>query len=119
MPLTSAPTDGGTLVLLACWFIRGLLVCATMMWSWSDPRNGESGNSSFPVCWCMSRWLASPRRPGAHQRYADTWPAANARTQCQQITPLRPAGGPEVCLLIGVDRKSSAEGETGAFDPFR
>jgi hypothetical protein len=27
----------------------------------------------------MSRWLASPRRPGAHQRYADTWPTANAR----------------------------------------
>jgi hypothetical protein len=23
--------------LLACWFIRGLLVCATMMWSWERP----------------------------------------------------------------------------------
>src|SRR5258706_8131241 len=29
----------------------------------------------------MGRWLASPRRPGAHQRYADTWRTANARTQ--------------------------------------
>jgi hypothetical protein len=29
IPLTSAPTDGGTLFLLECWFIRGLLVCAT------------------------------------------------------------------------------------------
>ena len=26
-------------------------------------------------------WLAALRRPGAHQRYADTWPTANARTQ--------------------------------------
>jgi hypothetical protein len=33
----------------------------------------------------MGRWLASPRRPGAHQRYADTWPTAKARTQCQQM----------------------------------
>jgi hypothetical protein len=28
-------------------------------------------------------WLAALRRPGAHQRYADTWPTANARTQWQ------------------------------------
>src|ERR1700731_1635990 len=31
----------------------------------------------------MGRWLAALRRPGAHQRYADIWPTANARTQCQ------------------------------------
>jgi hypothetical protein len=30
------------------------------------------------VFWCMGRWLAALRRPGAHQRYADTWLTANA-----------------------------------------
>jgi len=29
------------------------------------------------VFWCLGRWLAALRRPGAHQRYADTWPTAN------------------------------------------
>jgi hypothetical protein len=37
MPLTSAPTDGGTLVLLACWFISGLLVCGAMVWLLAQP----------------------------------------------------------------------------------
>src|SRR6266850_3753177 len=35
----------------------------------------ESHRFSFLV---YGRWLAALRRPGAHQRYADTWPTANA-----------------------------------------
>ena len=33
--------------------------------------------------------------------------------------PLRHADGPKACLLTGLDRKSSAEGENVAFDPSR
>src|SRR5258705_8655019 len=33
----------------------------------------------------MGRWLAALRRPGAHRRYADTWPTANARTHLRDF----------------------------------
>ena len=60
MPLTSAPTDAGMLGLLACWFIRRSLVCATMMWSWERPAKRRewklivSGSLVYELMVCLT-----------------------------------------------------------------
>jgi hypothetical protein len=53
-PLTSAPTDG------RCWHADSSENSSSVpRWCGrgSDPRNGENGNSSFQVCWCIGQCL--------------------------------------------------------------
>src|SRR4051812_42542070 len=64
----------------------------------------ESHRFSF---WCMGRWLAALRRPGAHQRYADTWPTANARTQWPLLARLRHAAMSAQWSLSGGGKRTS------------
>src|SRR5260370_15778847 len=49
----------------------------TVAGSTSETETIETHRFSFLVY----GWLAALRWPGAHQRFADTWPTANARTQ--------------------------------------
>src|SRR5882757_5080855 len=74
IPLTSTPTDGGTLFLLACRFIGALPVWCSddmIVASTSETEIIESHRFCFLVYGAMACPL---RRPGAHQRYADTGP---------------------------------------------
>src|SRR5580704_19779861 len=65
IPLTSTPTDGGTLFLLAGWFIGALLLCAAMIWLPAQPAKQKQLKVIVSVFWWMGRWLAGTRCPSA------------------------------------------------------
>src|SRR5712675_2741810 len=85
-----------------CLWGDDMVACST-----SETEIIESHRFCF---WCMGRWLAPLRRPGAHQRYADTWPTANARTQWPLVARSRRPVGCRVAQEPGAGAFSRESG---------
>jgi hypothetical protein len=62
-------------------------------------------------------WCRYPAELAGARRRGDRMKLLLLRCTSPEVASLRHADGPRECPLIGVDRKSLAEGQNGAFDP--